>query len=125
MDNEKVAAAMQDNVTQVDARGMFKGSDEQLCNSIDALLDLNRKGAVSHRVPGMAVSLLEAAAERLEAQPEVKALVEALEFYADADGDGYQAYPADYGLSMDLGDIIKDGGERAQQVLAAYHEAQP
>jgi len=53
-----------------------------------------------------------------------KALVEALEFYADADGDGYQAYPAEYGLSMDLGDIIKDGGERARQALAAHSKAQ-
>ena len=58
---------MADNVTQVDGRGVFKGSDEQLCNSIDALLDLNAKGAVSHRVPGMAVTLLEAAADRIAA----------------------------------------------------------
>ena len=58
---------MANNVTQVDVRGVFKGSDEQLCNSIDALLDLNAKGAVSHRVPGMAVTLLEAAADRLAA----------------------------------------------------------
>jgi hypothetical protein len=115
MDNEKVPAAMQDNVTQVDARGMFKGSDEQLCNSIDALLDLNRKGAVSHRVPGMAVSLLEAAAERLEAQPEVKALVEALEkavaFYDNL------SRPHDTGEAQVLDEMAA--------ALAAYHEAQP
>ena len=55
----------------------------------------------------------------------VQKLVEALGFYADKDGDGYDAYPTNYGLSMDRGDIIKDGGELARQALAAHRESQP
>ena len=53
----------------------------------------------------------------------VDRLVEALEFYADAQGDGYEAYPANYGLSMDLGEVVQDQGKRAREALAAYREA--
>jgi len=43
----------------------FNGNNLHLCGSIDALLKLNRKDAVSHRIPGMAVQLLEVASKRL------------------------------------------------------------
>lgn len=51
--------------TDISQRGQFSGDNIQLYNSISALLDLNDDGAVSHPVPGMAVSLLEAARQRL------------------------------------------------------------
>ena len=59
----------QSTVEDVDQRGHFRGNDEQLCNCIAALLDLNDDNAVSHRVPNMAVTLLEAARQRLADQP--------------------------------------------------------
>ena len=65
-------------VTQINQRGHFRGTNEQLCNSIAALLDLNDDGAVSHAVPGMAVTLLEAARHRLTSQPAPSDLVESL-----------------------------------------------
>lgn len=116
MDNEKVRAAMQENVAQ-----------DPLVEVLDHAF-----GEIDGGKPDADdASVLRVAFEHFgyhlasTPQPEIKALVEALEFYADADGDGYQAYPADYGLSMDLGDIIKDGGERASKALAAHHEARP
>lgn len=48
---------------------------------------------------------------------EVERLREALAFYADLDGYGYHAAATDYGLSMELGDIIEDGGQRARAAL--------
>ncbi len=125
---------MQDNVTQTDARGMFKGSNEQLCNSIDALLDLNHKGAVAHRVPGMAVALLEAAHARLAsttAQTEaVQKLVDALEAWEaweakwlldDACWQGDQ--PA---MSCELHDEYVASVQALRvTALAAHRESQP
>lgn len=52
------------------------------------------------------------------------ALVEALEFYADRDGDGYRVDVTNYGLSTEEGDIVKDGGDRARAALAKA-KAQP
>lgn len=45
------------------------------------------------------------------------ALVEALEFYADREADGYEVHIADYGLRAETGRIIKDGGETARRAL--------
>lgn len=43
---------------------------------------------------------------------------EALEFYGDKDLDGYDVGVTNYGLSTEVGKIIKDGGERAHVALA-------
>jgi hypothetical protein len=43
---------------------------------------------------------------------------EALEFYADPDGDGYRVDVTDYGLSTEEGEIVRDGGKRARAALA-------
>ncbi|MBY6005390.1 hypothetical protein KUV62_15805 [Salipiger bermudensis] len=50
-------------------------------------------------------------------------VVEALEFYADRSFDGYDVEITDYGISMSVGDIIKDGGDKARAALSAYEEA--
>lgn len=42
---------------------------------------------------------------------------EALEFYGDKDLDGYDVGVTNYGLSTEVGKIIKDGGERARATL--------
>lgn len=48
----------------------FKGGNAHLCNCIDALLDLDAKGAlVPHGMGGHARTMLEAAASRLRAAP--------------------------------------------------------
>ena len=119
---------MQDNVTQADARGIFKGSNEQLCNSIDALLDLNDKGAVSHRVPGMAVTLLEAAHARLASTTAQSEAVQKLAEAADvAQGDAHMLRRA-----IEAGDPVaellvrvSDIDNGLRQALAAHRESQP
>ena len=58
------------------------------------------------------------AADRIEElQAEVARLLAALEFYADREFDGYDVRVTDYGLSMDTGHIIKDGGDVAIAAL--------
>lgn len=47
-------------------------------------------------------------------------LVAALEFYADKHGDGYDVMVTDYGLSLERGFIIRDGGELARSTLTKY-----
>lgn len=42
---------------------------------------------------------------------------EALEFYGDKELDGYDVGVTNYGLSTEVGEIIKDGGERARATL--------
>jgi flagellin-like hook-associated protein FlgL len=54
----------------------------------------------------------------LEAADTITSLLEALEFYADRDGDGYDVMVTDYGLSTETGEIIQDRGERAQAAIA-------
>ena len=49
---------------------------------------------------------------------ELEALTEALEFYADRDYSGYDVEITDYGLSMTVGEIIKDAGDKARAALA-------
>lgn len=111
---------MQDNVTQADARGIFKGSNEQLCNSIDALLDLNDKGAVSHRVPGMAVTLLEAAHARLAS---TTAQTEAVQKLVDALGE---ARPYVQNVWEAGGDeFTRRKLAKIDTALAAHRESQP
>ena len=44
--------------------------------------------------------------------------VDALEFYADRDYVGYDVSLEDYGLSIIVGEIIKDSGETARATLA-------
>lgn len=46
----------------------------------------------------------------------------ALEFYADRDGDGYRVDVTNYGLSTEEGEIVRDGGQRARDALAALKE---
>lgn len=50
----------------------------------------------------------------------VAELVEALEFYADRQYNGYDIEVTDYGLSINGGPIIKDGGDKARAALARY-----
>jgi hypothetical protein len=57
------------------------------------------------------------AAEVLRLRAENARLREALTFYADRDGTGYSIDMRDYGLGMDVGPIIKDGGEIARAAL--------
>jgi hypothetical protein len=59
-------------------------------------------------------------AERRKAANAIDELVEALKFYADEHGDGYDVTVTDYGLSLDRGEIIKDGGKRAEALVAKY-----
>lgn len=85
---------MTQEVTNIDERGMFKGNDEQLCNCIEALIELNDNRATTPHVPAMAVSLLLAASARLtaahteaaELKARVEALEEALRLYGDRIG---------------------------------------
>lgn len=56
--------------------------------------------------------------ERHAAQARIAALEEALRFYADPGLDGYDARAADYGLTVETGHIIKDGGAIARAALA-------
>jgi hypothetical protein len=59
-------------------------------------------------------------AARIAALEEANArLREALAFYADEGGDGYDACPTNYGLSMEVGKIIKDCGQIARAALEA------
>lgn len=57
------------------------------------------------------------AEERRKLEARVKALTAALEFYADRGFDGYNVGIGDYGLSIEAGEIIKDGGDRARAAL--------
>lgn len=52
-----------------------------------------------------------------ELRAENQRLREALEFYADRDGDGYDAYSTNYGLSLEAGYILKDAGDTAREAL--------
>lgn len=60
--------------------------------------------------------------EVLDLRAEVARLREALEFYADKAFDGYDVSITDYGLSTELGEIIKDGGDRARAVLGEKND---
>ena len=42
---------------------------------------------------------------------------EALAFYEDKNGNGYDVEITDYGLSVKTGEIIKDAGDRARATL--------
>ncbi len=55
--------------------------------------------------------------DRRKLEARVKALTAALEFYADRGFDGYNVGIGDYGLSIEAGEIIKDGGDRARAAL--------
>jgi len=58
-------------------------------------------------------------AARKAAEAKVTKLVEALEFYADRSLEGYDVHVTDYGLSTEIGPIIKDAGARARAALRA------
>lgn len=62
------------------------------------------------------------AQEVLDLRAEVARLREALEFYADKAFDGYDVSITDYGLSTELGEIIKDGGDRARAALGEQND---
>ena len=51
-------------------------------------------------------------------------LAEAMSFYADKNGDGYDVMVTNYGLSTDEGPIVQDGGDIARAALAAWEAAQ-
>lgn len=53
----------------------------------------------------------------------VQELVEALEFYADRQYDGYDVAVTDYGLSTEGGPIIKDAGDKARAALDKLQKA--
>lgn len=50
-------------------RDPFKGSDADLIDSINALIGLNAAGALTPRIPGMAITLLTSAAIRFAPGP--------------------------------------------------------
>lgn len=54
---------------------------------------------------------------------DVEKLVEALRFYANKPLDGYDTYVADYGLRIEVGEIITDAGERARAALSAWEKS--
>ena len=60
--------------------------------------------------------------EVLALRAERDRLREALEFYADKAFDGYDVSITDYGLSTELGEIIKDGGDRARAALGEKND---
>lgn len=62
------------------------------------------------------------AQEVLALRAEVARLREALEFYADKAFDGYDVSITDYGLSTELGEIIKDGGDCARAALGEQND---
>lgn len=58
-------------------------------------------------------------ADRIEElETKLEKALEALEFYADRDYVGYDVSLADYGLSIIVGEIIKDSGDKARTTLA-------
>ena len=62
------------------------------------------------------------AQETLDLRAKVARLRDALEFYADKAFDGYDVSITDYGLSTELGEIIKDGGDRARAALGEKND---
>ena len=60
--------------------------------------------------------------EQAKALPEIKALVEALQFYADPTLTGYDVCVTDYGLGMERGHILQDDGDMARAALRAIGE---
>ncbi len=52
-----------------------------------------------------------------EAADRIEQLEAALRFYADESLEGYDFSVIDYGLSVELGEIIKDGGAKARAAL--------
>lgn len=64
----------------------------------------------------------DALADALQAAlDENERLREALAFYADKPSTGYDVYITDYGLSTDVGAIIKDAGFIARAALSGDH----
>ena len=84
-------------------------TDEQMIGLTHRLVDtcIDCKGKIE-----------ELEAERDAACAEVAVLREALEFYADRDYSGYGVILSDYGLSIIVGEIIKDGGDKARAAIA-------
>jgi len=120
MDNEKVPAAMQDNVTQSDVTEADKAAVTAFHNKQAARILAGDKTLGDNR------DCIEQAfaAHRLAstAQPEVKALVEALEgFVNDLTSGGRNPSRTITMNHFKLNARIED----ARQALAAYHEAQP
>lgn len=74
----------------------------------------------SERLSALATTPADPRVGKMEADLEVAK--KALAFYADPDSDGYSATATDYGLSMEVGDIIKDGGELARSTLSQIED---
>lgn len=73
----------------------------------DRLRSLNSLGDIEFAVKRI---------EELEAK--LKKAVDALDFYADRDYVGYDVSLENYGLSIIVGEIIKDSGDKARTTLA-------
>jgi hypothetical protein len=80
--------------------------------------DVEQLDGVVWRVQACSVPLATAPEVRLVPAARIAALEAALLFYSDPNGDGYDAMVTDYGLSQQLGPIIRDAGERARAALA-------
>lgn len=63
--------------------------------------------------------MLEASDRIAALEAENERLRKALEFYADRGFDGYDVDLHSYGLGMEKGEIIKDGGDIARSALEA------
>lgn len=140
MDNEKVPAAMQDNVTQaVDDhyRKTQKDLEDYAREASIALTQIAGGGSEMFRRIGdefyadpklceQRIAEKNANRHRLAstAQPEIKALVEALEWYEQQAANCCKL-PGIFAGEEARGALDADRGKRARKALAAYHEAQP
>lgn len=127
MDNEKVAAAMQDNVTQAALEWLAaEQTTEEVFASTERFTETpdERLQRIAARKEARDQAVLNArAALASTAQPEVKALVEALEAIkaqTSAEDDAGENYRWD-----DREGALDFAYATAAQALAAYHEAQP
>lgn len=126
-------------VTNIDERGTFKGNDEQLCNCINALIELNDKRATTPPVPAFAVSLLIAASDRLatkeaenaELRAKVAQYAQALVNHNDVLRSAYQiaarkgAQTERDGFTMRAGSVLHFHHDEAEAARATLAETQP
>jgi lambda repressor-like predicted transcriptional regulator len=123
MDNEKVPAAMQDNVTQ--AEWTEDEISDLIAEAIDDSMDMDWRSHWGARSILAALDREGLTITRLAstAQPEVKALVEAVERSAKMiDKAASAAVDQD---SPALAEALDNIEFRLRLALAAYHEAQP
>ena len=96
--------------------------DSDQCNYDQILADASFMGVAELAAVNHFFLAHEANARLIALAPDLAAALlkaeEALEFYGDKDLDGYDVGVTNYGLSTEVGKIIKDGGERARATLA-------